>query len=194
MAGRSAVTLPTTLTSEMTFPVDGTTFRPADRDSGYSRICNGVDRVEMSTRRGHYTGTNGTGKESWRYDWVIPGDDTYTILSRVIDLNSNIETPGPGVTITIDSNLPTTSGPLTADETWSGEVTLSGDVTVPAGVTLTLEPGTRVLATPLSDEQSGGNNAERIELIVQGSLSAVGTSLAPSSLPRVRHRLRWATG
>jgi len=34
------------------------------------------------------------------------------------------------------------SGTLSTVETWSGEVRLDGDVTVPAGSTLTIEPGT----------------------------------------------------
>ena len=51
------------------------------------------------------------------------------------------ETPGTGVTVTIDSTLPTTSGFLTGDETWSGTVTLTGDVTVPSGVSLTIDSG-----------------------------------------------------
>ena len=46
-----------------------------------------------------------------------------------------------GVTITIDNTLPTTSGDLTEDETWSGTVAITGDVNVPEGTTLTIEPG-----------------------------------------------------
>ena len=74
--------------------------------------------------------------------------------------------------------LPTTSGALTENETWSGDVTLTGDVTVPSGVTLTIEPGARVLFSALSDDQSGGNNVDRSELIVEGSLSAQGTDVS----------------
>ena len=88
------------------------------------------------------------------------------------------ETPGASVTITINENLPTTSGTMTENETWTGDVTLTGDVTVPAGVTLTIDPGARVLFSALSDDQGTGNNVDRAELIIEGSLNAVGTDLS----------------
>ena len=46
----------------------------------------------------------------------------------MIDQANNIETPGPGVTITIDNNLPITSGSLSQNQTWSGEILITGDV------------------------------------------------------------------
>ncbi|RLF30543.1 MAG: hypothetical protein DRM98_06595, partial [Thermoplasmata archaeon] len=122
-----------------------------------------------------------TGEEVWSYQWDVPGDGTYTILSRVIDEGENLEEPGDGVTVTIDSNLPTTSGSLTEDETWSGTVVLTGDVTVPEGVALTIEPGTEVRFTALSDDQHGGEDSDRCELIVHGSLDAEGTESSPIS-------------
>ena len=74
----------------------------------------------------------------------------------------------------------TTSGVMTGNETWSGTVTLTGDVTVPNNVTLTILPGTRVACWDKYDDQAGGINSSRIELIIdQGSLNAVGTSNAP---------------
>jgi len=83
----------------------------------------------------------------------------------------------------------TTSGVMTTNETWSGTVTLTGDVTVPNNVTLTILPGTRVACWDKYDDQAGGINPSRIELIIdQGSLNAVGTSNAPilfTSLPNV---------
>ncbi len=36
----------------------------------------------------------------------------------------------------------TTSGTLTQDEMWTGEVLITGDVVIPGGVTLTVQPGT----------------------------------------------------
>lgn len=74
----------------------------------------------------------------------------------------------------------TTSGVMTNNETWSGIVTLTGDVTVPDNVTLTILPGTRVAAWDKYDDQAGGLNTSRIELIVnRGILNAVGTSNNP---------------
>ena len=74
------------------------------------------------------------------------------------------------------SHSATTSGTLLTNETWSGTVTLTGDVTVPSHLTLTIEPGTEVVFPVKSDDQAGGEDAELTELIINGSLSAVGSS------------------
>lgn len=47
----------------------------------------------------------------------------------------------------------TTSGKILVDETWSGEITLTGDIWVSNGATLTIDPGTIVFLTPGSDDQ-----------------------------------------
>ena len=73
----------------------------------------------------------------------------------------------------------TTSGVLTNNETWSGNIELTGDVTVPANVTLTILPGTRVACWDRTDDQVGGLNPSRIELTISGILNAVGTSSNP---------------
>ncbi|MCG8632328.1 MAG: right-handed parallel beta-helix repeat-containing protein, partial [Desulfobacterales bacterium] len=70
----------------------------------------------------------------------------------------------------------TTSGTLTESETWSGTVEITGDVTVPQHLTLTIEPGTQVIFSPLADDTAGGENTALSELIVLGSLVAEGTS------------------
>ena len=174
-----AVVLPSQALSKITSPLDGAVLKTAElRIQGIAVAPAGVSRVEVSTDNG-ISWQEATGTGSWRYDWTVPGDGTYTILSRVIDGADNIETPGVGITITIDSSLPTTSGSLTVDETWSGTVTLTGDVTIPAGITLTVETGTHVRIAALNDDQGGGNDTSRTELIVNGSLDAVGTEIAP---------------
>jgi hypothetical protein len=61
----------------------------------------------------------------------------------------------------------TTSGTLPSSQTWYGAVNLTGPVTVPAGVTLTLLPGTTI------------NSANGSTLTVNGTLSAAGTSANP---------------
>ena len=175
----SEVTLPTTLTSRITSPQDGVTLKTSLlRIQGVAVSPNGVDHVEVSVDGGS-SWHNAEGTETWYYNWESPPDGTYTIQSRAIDRADppNIETPGTGVTVTIDSTLPaTTSGPLTGDETWSGTVTLTGDVIVPSGVSLTINPGTTIQFQALNDDQSGGENTSRIELIVKGSLTADGSS------------------
>jgi parallel beta-helix repeat protein len=47
----------------------------------------------------------------------------------------------------------TTSGRMMEDEIWQGEILITGDVEVPAGVTLTIEPGTVIRFTPERDDQ-----------------------------------------
>ncbi len=174
--GSAATTTP--LSSEITKPLNGSVFKATVLTiQGIAVSPLGVDSVEVSPDNG----TNwypATGTTSWSYEWNIPGDGTYVLKSRAID-SSGIETPANDVTVTIDSTLPTTSGILTEDETWSGTVVLTGDVTVPAGTTLTLSPGTTVRFTALSDDQAGGENSDRSELIINGSLSAVGTEAQP---------------
>ena len=56
------------------------------------------------------------------------------------------------------------SGTLSNDEVWSGPRTLTGNVTIPAGVTLTIEPGATI------------NVPSGRRIIVQGTLIAKGTS------------------
>ena len=73
----------------------------------------------------------------------------------------------------------TSSGPLRCNETWSGTIYISGDVTVPVGKTLTIGPGTKVVFTANSDDQHGGINSGKCELIVYGTLNAIGNSSYP---------------
>jgi hypothetical protein len=70
------------------------------------------------------------------------------------------------------------SGALTDSETWTldgNPYLVTGDVTVQNGQTLTIEPGVEVRFTELSDDQSGGNDANRAELYVYGTILAEGT-------------------
>ena len=63
----------------------------------------------------------------------------------------------------------TTSGVLSGDETWSGDVVITGTVMIPGDITLSIEPGTTV-------EFAAGRD---IELIVKGTLIAEGTESDP---------------
>lgn len=70
----------------------------------------------------------------------------------------------------------TLSGSLLENETWSGTVVLEGDVIVPAGFTLTIQPGTTIKSEPLQDNNNSGDSG-RIELVIDGGiLSASGTA------------------
>jgi hypothetical protein len=66
------------------------------------------------------------------------------------------------------------SGVLRRSQTWSGVYHITGgDFTIPAGVTLTLEPGTLVLI----DGVPSGNDGTDID--VQGSIQSLGTAASP---------------
>jgi hypothetical protein len=171
----AAQTLTTAAVSWVKDPVDNSTLKAVSYTiTGAASALAGIERVEVSTDGGASWDV-AVGKMVWSYDWSVPGDGTYTIQSRVIAGDSTIEIPAAGNVVTIDSSLPTTSGALTADETWSGEVNISGDITVPAGVTLTLQPGTVIRFPALYDDTGGGSSSSRSELIINGSLVAQGT-------------------
>ncbi len=61
------------------------------------------------------------------------------------------------------------TGPLDRSETWRGVVRLRGTVSVPPGLSLTIDPGCRVLA----------EGSEGCRLVVEGTLVAHGTAEAP---------------
>nr|WP_320192686.1 right-handed parallel beta-helix repeat-containing protein [uncultured Desulfobacter sp.] len=173
------ISLPESLVSKITSPQNSSVMRTSNLVvRGLAVTPNGVQQVDVNLGDG--TGWHtATGTDTWSYTWNSPADGTYTLQSRVTDNDGNVETPGTGITITIDSSLTTTSGSLSADETWSGTVSLTGDVTVPDGVTLTIEPGTTIQFTALNDDQAGGSNTSRIELLVNGILKAQGTGESP---------------
>jgi hypothetical protein len=88
----------------------------------------------------------------------------------------------------------TTSGIMLQDETWSGEIYITGDIFVPSHITLTIMPGTTVyIAANQDDQNSGGEHIldeittddpsaypnytkNHINILVQGELVAVGTA------------------
>lgn len=73
-------------------------------------------------------------------------------------------------------------GTLSGDLYWSGVVRLRGDVTVAEGATLAIAPGTTVLFLPPlpgEDRLNSHPNFVGSELIVRGTLRAVGTAGEP---------------
>ncbi len=70
----------------------------------------GVQRVDVSTDGGatwHEASPTSPGNwSSWSYQWQIPGEGTYLIRSRAIDLAQNQETPGAGVRLVVDWTPP----------------------------------------------------------------------------------------
>ncbi len=68
----------------------------------------------------------------------------------------------------------TTSGTLRVDETWEGVVQVTGDVVVPEGRTLVIKPNAVIKFAAGRDDQSSGYDAEKCELIIEGTLKAEG--------------------
>lgn len=91
--------------------------------------------------------------------------------------------------------IQTEYGELTADETWSGHILVTGDVYVPSDHTLTILPGTVVVFTARKDcvahplgQPLHNCPSPRAELIIDGELLAQGTETAPIVFTSSRRR------
>ncbi|MCP4705530.1 MAG: hypothetical protein GY865_13095, partial [candidate division Zixibacteria bacterium] len=174
-------TLPIVPVSKIITPTDGSVLtNTLVQTQGIAISPAGMGSVELSTDGGTSWQTV-SGADIWSSDFTLMGDGTYTFMSRTTDADTVVETPGPGVTVTVDTSLPTTSGTLNEDETWSGTITVTGDVIVPEGMTLTLLPGTEVLFSANYDDTTGGTSGSQSELIVKGSLVADNTTFNSSA-------------
>ena len=160
-------------------PADGAVLKAETvRIEGAASAATDIDRVEVSTDGGS-TWVVAEGTLSWSYQWTVPGDGSYLLRSRVVTTDDVLETPGAGNLVTIDNAQPGTPGTLVEDETWTGDLLLTGDITVPAGVTLTITPGSLITFAPNRDDLLGGSDASRAELIVEGALIIQGTEESP---------------
>jgi hypothetical protein len=101
----------------------------------------------------------------------ITATERETGISVTVDLTVNLNVGGI---------ITWATGPINGVVTWSGTVHLTGDVTVGELTSLTIQPGTKIIADPFSDDQVGGVHSSRIEIIVNGgTLIANGTADAP---------------
>ncbi len=67
------------------------------------------------------------------------------------------------------------SGTVTQNDTWGpGLVIVNGDITIPAGVTLTIAAGTTVKFVYGFDRLAGGNDIQKSEILVYGTLNLDG--------------------
>lgn len=72
------------------------------------------------------------------------------------------------------------AGAITRDTVWQGEVALQDDILVPAGVTLTIRPGTVVrVATAESTKTDPEYMSPLTEITVRGNLKVEGTAKSP---------------
>ncbi|ARQ09489.1 cadherin-like/VCBS repeat-containing protein [Rhizobium etli] len=90
-APTSVITVPATATVGSTVTITGTA-----ADSGGGVIA----AVEVSTDNGA-SWHPATGDENWTYTWQPQTTGTYTIRSRAVDDNVNLETPSAGRTVTV---------------------------------------------------------------------------------------------
>ena len=67
-------------------------------------------------------------------------------------------------------------GSINTDTTWQGEILVTSSVFVPSGVTLTIQPGTKVRFTPYRGYTDPGG---RLSMRVEGTLKAIGTASDP---------------
>jgi TonB family protein len=68
------------------------------------------------------------------------------------------------------------SGPINRNTRWFGQVYVNGDVTVSKGVTLFIEPGSRIVLSANTDKTKSGADPNRVEFVVLGTLAANGES------------------
>ena len=69
----------------------------------------GLRKVEVGITPGGGVTTwyPATGTAAWSYSWTLPADGIYTLRSRATDTNNAVETPGAGITVTVDNTPPT---------------------------------------------------------------------------------------
>ena len=119
---------------------------------------------------------------TWSYSWTLPADGTYTILSRATDASGNQETPGAGITVTIDSTVPTISiGKPSATLTASGPV--SYEVSYAGADAVTLGPGDVTLnksgtADGTISVSGSGNTARTVTISGITGTGTLGISIA----------------
>ncbi|MEW6189707.1 MAG: cytochrome c3 family protein [Actinomycetota bacterium] len=89
----------------------------------------GIAKVQISTDGGN-TWQDAAGTDIWSFSWTLPADGVYNIRSRAIDNYGNVESPGPGVSVTVDNTPPqaSISQPVTDSEV-SGIITIYGTAT-----------------------------------------------------------------
>ena len=81
-----------------------TTIQGTSSDTGL-----GVQRVELSFDGGS-TWQLATGTATWSYNWNLPTDGLYIIMSRAVDnIVGNVQSPPASITVTVDNTPPHTS-------------------------------------------------------------------------------------
>ena len=103
------------------------------------------------------------------------GEDFWQVESDVSNYTFNTSERPLYITITKHNYAPytaVTGGTFTSDEIWFGNLLVLGDVTIDSNKTLEILPGTIVSFKANSDDQSGGYDTGKAELIIEGTLKA----------------------
>lgn len=88
--------------------------------------------------------------------------------------------PQPARLVADPSLLPEIGGTLAADTVLAGNYQLVADLQVPAGVTLTIKPGTTIYIQPSDSTKIDPEFLSReVEILVRGSLIAIGSEVQP---------------
>ncbi|HEX2749677.1 MAG TPA: lamin tail domain-containing protein [Verrucomicrobiales bacterium] len=115
-----------------------------------------------------------------------PGNFTLTAAAGSLTANKALTSLGAATGTPVSGTLPA------GTTTWSGVVRVTGDVTVPAGATLSIQPGTVVLMTGTPYVQGTASiDTGGADLIVNGELQAAGTLASPISFTCSNPANRW---
>jgi parallel beta-helix repeat protein len=151
--------------------------------SGYTIPSSTVNwKIVLYNTGGNYTWMSGSSSTAQAWSVILPnvprgngwqidqqtGKVLGVVLVSALDNHGGIVTGGINIEVSgVSGN--TSSGSLTANETWYGAITLTGDVTVPSGITLTILENSKIYF-PNSNS-----------LFVNGTLSAQGVTFSPTS-------------
>lgn len=108
----------------------------------------GVEKVEVSTDGGQ-TWQDAMGTDNWSYTWTGASDGSYVIKTRATSSGSQVEVPGTGVKVTIDTGIPQST--ITAPED---------------GATVT---GTQVEVTGTASDKEG--NLAKVEVSIDDGVT-----------------------
>ncbi|HEY1088302.1 MAG TPA: hypothetical protein VGE37_11425, partial [Archangium sp.] len=149
------------------------------RSSGAVAITTSYNDVWQNSTDSYNTSA-GTGTISANPLYVTPGTNfrlTSNSPARFSD-GSNLDM---GAFAYTSDATPSLTGTLWSSTTLSGANAVTGDLTVAPGVTLTLSQGATLTAAS-SDLMQSGDNVNRVELIVRGTLTGTGTAAVPITL------------
>ena len=141
-------------------------------------VSEAVTLTESSADTGVFTGSIALNDSGTPVDGQlnVTSGDTITVIYQ--DTADDWGNPGLAVDTALYS-VTVVSGPMSEDTVWTlanSPYLVTGDVTVNEGVTLTIEPGVKVMFLANSDDQQSGLSSYESELTVYGTLVAQGTS------------------